>query len=413
MTTATTDKPMVTGADRIELFDVLRGVAILGIFAVNLIGFAQPMAAYLNPTVYGSLDGLNGWAWGIVHVFFDTKFITIFSLLFGAGLVVAGERAQAAGRSAWGRHFRRSAILLAVGLTHAYLVWSGDILTFYAVLGFFLFVLRRAGPIVQTVLAFLLFAVVVLINGSGQAFIGFFPEEAIAELRTTWEPAPEKIAAQLTAYQGGWMEQQPVRVADTLSMHTQAFCFILLWRVSSMMLLGMALYKWGVLTGRRSPRFYAILAVVGLSLGLSLTAYGAWWNWSGDFALERSFFGGSLFNYVGSLLTALGYIGVIGAVVSAGVWEALRKRFVAVGRMSFTFYLGQTLIATTLFYGHGFGLFGEVSRTWLLVIFLAVTALQLLVAPWWLRRFRQGPLEYLLRVAVYGRLTPFRRENAA
>jgi len=401
----------VRGKERYELFDVLRGVAILGIFIVNLQSFAMPMAAYMNPTAFGSLEGLNGIAWGLTHIFFDTKFITLFSLLFGAGLLVAGKRAKEAERSAWMRHLRRSAILLVVGLAHGYLLWSGDILAFYALCGVLVFGLRRAGPKTQFTLGMILFLVVPLLYMGGQASINFMPEADRLEMEADWAPTTEAIAAEVTAYRGNWGEQQPVRVQETLGMHTEALLFYLLWRVSGVMLMGMALLQWGVLNGQRSPKFYGWFAAICLPVGLALVSYGAHYNWQAGFAWEVSFFGGSLFNYFGSLLVSFGYIGILGLIVASDVLKGFRERLSAVGRLALTCYLGQTLFATTLFYGHGLGLFGGVSRTGLWGVFLAVTSLQLLLAPLWLMRFRQGPLEYLLRIGVYGTKPALKRES--
>lgn len=404
-----TADPRIQGKDRFELFDVLRGVAILGIFIVNLQIFAKPMAVYMNPANYGSLEGIDGLAWLLMHIFFDAKFITLFSLLFGAGLVVAGRRAKEAERSAWARHLRRSLILLVVGLAHGYLLWSGDILAFYALCGFLVFALRRAGPKTQFIVGTLVFLVVPLIYSAAQVSLEYMPEEELAAMKSDWAPPPETMAAEVAAFQGGWDEQQPLRLRETFSMHTEALLFYMLWRVSGVMLMGMALLQWGVLNGQRRPRFYAWQVGICLPLGLALVAYGANYNWTNDFSFETTFFGGSLYNYFGSLLMALGYIGIVGLIVTTQVLPALRARLAAVGRLALTCYLGQTLIATTLFYGHGVGLFGQVSRTGLWGVFLAVTILQLLLAPIWLKHFRQGPLEYLLRAGVYLKLPPFRR----
>jgi len=399
----------VHGAERHELFDVLRGVAMLGIFAVNLWSFAMPTATYLNPTAYGSLQGLDGLAWLLVHVFFDSKFITLFSLLFGAGLVVMTARADAASRSPWARHLRRTGILLLAGLAHAYLLWWGDILYTYAICGLLVFMIRRWGPIKLFIIGVIVFCItplLYLVTYAGWA--SQLQGDALAEQLVEWSPPPEVLAEEIASLQGSWTEQMEVRVPQAAMMQTFVLLFIFIWRVGGTMLMGMALYQWGILSGQASIPTYRRLVLICLPIGLILVAAGVWQNVAHDFWWAESMFLYSQFNYFGSLIMALGYIGVIGLVVKSGGWAALRDRLAAVGRMALTCYLGQTLIATTLFFGHGFGLFGDVSRVGQLGIFLVVSALQLALAPLWLKHYRQGPLEWLLRGAVYGKFAPLR-----
>ena len=130
-------------AERIVAIDLLRGFALLGILIMNIQGFAMPAAAYGNPTVYGDLSGTNRWVWTLSHIFADQKFMTIFSLLFGAGILLITEKLDARGQRAWTIHYRRTFWLLIIGLAHAYLLWSGDILVIYALCGFWVYWLRK------------------------------------------------------------------------------------------------------------------------------------------------------------------------------------------------------------------------------------------------------------------------------
>ena len=136
----------IGGSQRILSLDVLRGVAVLGILVMNIQCFAMIMAAYINPTTYGSLEGVNGWVWYLGHLFADMKFMTIFSMLFGAGVIVMTSRREAAGQGSAGVHYRRMAWLLVFGLVHAHLLWYGDILYHYAMCGFVLYLFRKAPP---------------------------------------------------------------------------------------------------------------------------------------------------------------------------------------------------------------------------------------------------------------------------
>lgn len=394
------------------MFDVLRGVAMLGIFAVNLWLFAMPPATYMNPSAYGSLEGMNGLAWLVVHVFFDTKFITLFSLLFGAGIVVMTERADAVGRSSWVRHLRRTAALFLIGMIHAYGFWWGDILVSYAVCGLVIFWMRRWGPIKQLIIGLVLFSIAPLLAYQGYAHWAVHLEgDALQEQIDHWAPPPAYVEEQVAKMQGSWVKQMELRVPEALSMQLGVFPYYYFWRIAGVMMIGMTLYKWGMLTGAWTSRRYQISAAICLPSGLLLTGVGAWFNATQGWPWAQSLFLYINFNYVGSLLMAIGYVGIAGWLVSVDVWSATRSRLAAVGRLALTCYLGQTLLATTLFFGHGFGLYGEVSRLGQFVIFLLVSALQLYLAPLWLHRFRQGPLEWLLRGVVYLKFPPLRRET--
>src|SRR5687767_8777869 len=178
---------------RIEAIDVLRGIAVLGILLMNVQSFSMVESAYFNPTAYGNFEGVNVWAWVFTRLFADQKFMTLFSLLFGAGIILMSESALAAGRRPAPAHYRRMFVLLLVGLLHAYLLWYGDILTFYALCGMALFVARwwRPGILFGLGLAFL--AVPSLIFAAIQYFLPQFGPEVRHEFEQAWSPDAEAI----------------------------------------------------------------------------------------------------------------------------------------------------------------------------------------------------------------------------
>ena len=369
---------------------------------MNIQSFAMPSAAYSNPTAYGDLEGVNLLTWVASHLLVDQKFMTLFSLLFGAGVCLFAERAEArSGRSA-GLHYRRMFWLLLIGLAHAYLLWSGDVLVTYAVCGCLVFLLRNRSP--KTLLvtglavisaASLLFIFVGLIAGG-------LPEEEIAEIASVWAPPAAELESQLLAYRGGWLAQQGQRVPDTLMMHTTVIPTLLFERAAGVMLIGMALYRWKILDAARSDAFYCRLALIGFGAGVPVVAAGIWHDFAGGWSWERSFFLGSQFNYWGSLAMALGYVGLVMLAIRNGWLRSLQARLSAAGRMAFTNYIAQTVICTTLFYGHGLGLFGSVERWQMALIVVGVWALQLWWSPLVLGRFRYGPLEWVWRTLTYG-----------
>ena len=403
----------VSAEERIQSLDVLRGVAVLGILVMNIQAYSMIPAAYMNPTALGPLHGADRWVWLAGHVLADRKFISIFSMLFGAGIVAFATRAEARGDSPVRLHYRRMAWLLLFGLAHAYLLWHGDILTTYAVCGMLLYPLRRLPARRLLLLGLGAVALCAVIQVLFDRAVQHWPPEHVARLeRMIWLP-PEAARERLASiYRGDWLTQMRARVPMSLSIQTVHFLMYALWRVCGLMLIGMALYKWGVLSALRSARFYRRAALAGLIVGLPVILYGVMRDAAGGWAFRRSFFLGRQFNEWGSLFVALAYVGAVMFACVAGTAAWLRSRLAAVGRTAFSNYIAQTLICTTIFYGHGLGLFGRVSRSGQLAIVAAIWTLQLVVSASWLERFRFGPLEWLWRSLTYGRVQPFRRETA-
>jgi uncharacterized protein len=409
----------VAETDRIESLDVLRGVAVLGILVMNVQSFSMIGAAYINPTAYGDLEGINWWTWLACHVLADQKFMTIFSMLFGAGIVLMAGRREGEGQSgdcprrgpspsAPVLHYRRMAWLLVFGLLHAYLLWYGDILFTYALCGMAAFLFRRLRPWLLVVLGLASAAVASALAqavGWGLAS-GAIP---VDEMARAWTPPVEEIEKEIAAYRGGWLAQMPHRATAAIFFQTLLLVLGVAWRAGGMMLLGMALFKTGVLSGRRSPGMYASFIAVALVVGVPMIAYGAYRNVEAGWDVRYSFFLGGQWNYWGSIAVAMGWIGaVMLACRSARLRPALGP-LAAVGRTALTCYLMQTVSCTTIFYGHGLGAFGRLERWEQQLVVLGVWALQLAAAPLWLRRFRFGPAEWLWRSLTYGRAQPFRR----
>ena len=375
---------------------------MLGILVMNIQSFAMPSAAYTNPTAYGDLTGLNLFTWVASHLLVDQKFMTLFSLLFGAGVCLFADRAEArSGRSA-GLHYRRMFWLLLVGVAHAYLLWSGDVLVTYAVCGCLVFLVRNRPPKTLLLTGLATFSVASLLSiGFGVMALGL-PEEAALEIAAAWAPSIAEIESQLLAYRGAWLAQQSQRLNDTVMMHTTVIPGLLFWRAAGIMLIGMALYRWRVLDASRSDAFYRRLTLIGFGAGVPVVAAGIWHDFAGGWSWDRSFFLGSQFNYWGSLAMALGYVGLVMLAIRRGWLTSLQARLVNAGRMAFSNYIAHTVICTTLFYGHGFGLFGHVERWQMLLLVIGVWALQLWWSPLVLRRFRYGPLEWVWRTLTYG-----------
>ena len=398
----------VRGSERIQSLDVMRGVAVLGILVMNIQCFSMIMAAYINPTAYGSLEGVNGWVWYVSHVFVDMKFMTIFSMLFGAGVIVMTSRREATGKSSAGLHYRRMGWLLVLGLLHAHLLWYGDILYSYAICGFVLYLFRKTPPWLLVTLGLVSTSVAF---GFGVFFgialnNGWMPVEAIA---ADWNPPADVIRAEVEAYRGSWLDQMGHRPKTAIFFQTFIFIIGIAWRAGGMMLIGMAMYKLGVFSAARSRRFYLGLVGVGLLVGIPTIMYGVHRNEAAEWSLKYSFFFGAQLNYWASILVALAWVGAVMLACKSEAIRPLTRPFAAVGQMALTNYLMQTVLCTFIFYGHGLGRFGMFERWQQLLVVVALWTLQLVVSPIWMRRFRFGPAEWLWRSLSYMQLQPMLR----
>jgi len=398
----------VAQPQRIASLDVLRGVAVLGILVMNIQSFSMPGAAYMNPSAYGDLEGANHWVWYISHLLADQKFWTIFSMLFGAGIVLMTSRAEAAGRGSAGIHYRRMGWLLLFGLLHAHLFWYGDILYSYAMCGFVAYLFRKFPPWLLLVLGLAAVSVtfgIDLLFGWALAS-GRTPVESVA---SWWIPPPEEMAAELAAYRGGWLDQLPHRMKSAILFQTFLLVVFFGWRTGGIILIGMALYKLGVFSAARSKGFYAALVAIGALVGVPVIMYGAHRNVEAAWDVMYSFYLGGLYNYWASILVALGWVGLVMLLFKSNVLGFAKRILAAVGQMALTNYFMQTIICTTIFYGHGFGAFGHFERTHQIVTVLAVWIVQLIWSPIWMRYFRFGPFEWAWRSLTYLKPQPMRR----
>ena len=390
----------VAAPDRIASLDVLRGVALLGILVMNIQSFSMPGDAYLNPTAYGDLTGANRWVWILCHLFADQKFISIFSMLFGAGILLITDRVGP--ERATRIHYRRMAVLLVFGLLHAHLLWSGDILYTYAICGMVVYLARRLTPPKLIVAGLALHAVSSAFFVSNWFSLRGAPADVIAAVTGDfWLSSPADIAREIAGYRGSWLAQQAFRGPDAVSMETFIFLIDTAWKTSGLMLVGMALYKLGVLSARRSDSVYRRMMLLGFGVGLPVIGYGAWRNFETGWGMLYSLFLGSQFNYWGSVAVAIGWIGLVMLVARRGWAASFVRRLGAVGRTAFSNYILQTLLGITIFFGTGLGLFGKVERVGQLLIVFAIWAVQLAIAPIWLRHFEYGPLEWLWRSLTY------------
>ncbi len=397
--------PTSPRATRFECLDTLRGVAVLGILLVNVQFFAMTYVAADYPYVQGDFDApANQAVWWFVHTFFSMKFMTLFSAMFGAGIILMLGTGDAAHR----RHWRRMGWLLMFGMIHAYLFWYGDILVPYALAGMVVVTARRMTPMGQIGLGLGLIAFTGLLMVSGAAIQGLLGDDVSGAEAMGF--TPERISDITALYQAGFVDRLPYNMGNAVMFQLIQLVFFG-GRIAGVMLLGMALFRLGFLTLGWSRQLYMRSALIAVPSGLLMC------GWSASYALATEFAPTSawmtmLAQYVGSLVLAFGYAAAVMLVCQAGWLQAITNLLAQTGRMAFTNYLSQTLLMTLIFVGlPGLGLFGQVDRVGQLVIVIAVWGLQLVWSPLWLARYRYGPLEWAWRSLTYGRQLPLSRSQ--
>ena len=362
--------------------DFIRGCAILGILLLNIVGFALPSAAYLNPAWHGEPRTADVWTWAVLDTLAQLKFLTLFALLFGAGLQLQLPRG--------GRWLSSRLTLLALlGLFHAVAMWEGDILLDYAIVGLIVWRMLRDAPSTRNLLhtgalLYLMGCGVLLIFGlisDPAPNSSWIPGEADLQYERFWKLA------------GGW-EAVDNRL-DHLSSSLMALASQYGWQLAGLMMMGAALLRSGWLTGEFSARHYRRCALTLLSVGYAIALAGVLAQWALDWSFRWSAFFLQVPRDLASPFISLGYA----ALILAWWPQLARWRFSyaiqCVGRMALTNYLLQTLICTTLFYR--FQLFMHYDRLQLLAFVPAVWLVNILFSLLWLRFFSQGPLEWLWR----------------
>lgn len=406
----------VRDAERIIVLDVLRGVAVLGILLVNVQFFAFTLDHAMTVS-WRAMPPLDAAAKLFTGFFAEFKFISLFSMLFGMGLALMSGRAEQAGRPFGRLYARRLLVLLALGLLHGVLLWYGDILSLYALLGFIALLCRNLRPRTLVILAVVLFFAPLLCLGGclaafpDQGFSGGFDWATMGDqFGSDAAPFFQFMADEERIYQSGtWGEMVLHRSATYALMLLFANLMTFGGRCLALFFLGIAMIRVGLFDDpqRHRPAFRRLL-IFGLALGVPLQAAGLVLQtlYSGTIIGDMAWFD---LTYLGSMGLSLAYLGGIALLCLRQDWVARLRPLAAVGRTALTNYLGHSVICGLVFYGYGLGLFGQVGHAFAFALVLAIFAAQLVISPLWLRWFRFGPVEWLWRSATYWRLQPMRR----
>ncbi len=409
-------------SERLASLDFTRGVAVLGILGANIIAFGQPYLAYMWPGGFVTAHGtVSDWLWVAQFVLVDGKMRGLFTLLFGAGLMLFADRSAARGATRW-LQLRRLFWLLLFGLAHFYLLWRGDILTLYALCGAIALLALRWSAIHQLAVGLTVYvfgalwttAQFGLVWAASETSLGSNPSYAGVARDTGGMLASERadamreiaintrgnyadyVAHAVNAHRWNWVDLFQYTVLETLPL----------------MLIGMALYRGGLFDGRLDSRMQARWGWWGLAIGTVLTLALALWALADGLT-----YSGTMFAFLGpQALTRLP--AVLGLAALLALWGPravgwLGTRVTAAGRMAFSNYLGTSFLMLVLFQSWGLNLFGALDRPRLYAVVVLTWLIMLAWSKPWLARFRYGPLEWLWRCLTYGRLFPLRRNNAA
>ena len=398
---------------RIESIDVLRGFALLGILLLNIVAFGLHSAGYFNPLIsIGETETsrlLNLGTWASVSVLFEGAMRGLFSMLFGAGVVLFTTGRAKAGSL----HYRRNFWLLVFGVVDAFiLLWNGDILMVYAVSGAILYVLHNCSPRTLVITSALLIVLMGGLNGGlayslGQAKMA--GEAAWTDFEAQNNPQVEEYEAELAERRESYSSAFIWTADYMVEIVVVFYPVFLIPDALAMMLLGMALFKLGALDASRPIGWYATLAAVGFGVGLLTNLWELRQALVADLDTLSTMPLMVPTYHLGRLGMALGYLGLVMIVCKRRALPRVRGALAAVGRMALTNYLMHSLVCLVLFTGLGFALAGVLERWQLYPIVFAIWAFQLWFSPWWLARHRFGPAEWIWRSLTYGTRPPLRR----
>lgn len=411
--------------ERIEAIDTIRGVALLGILIINILAFGLPLRAVFDPTVDGSTTGVDFAAYFVMGFVFEGAMRALFSMLFGAGVAMVAASGKGAGI-----HYRRQLLLLGFGLIDAFvLLWTGDILVPYALAGMVLYFARNWRPRSLLIAAGVAFAYLVIVYSAFFLVLTVLPQQAEAvqvqldagesvsaadhavlnewrELEASIDPTPRLLERERLKFQGTYWQSVVANAAEVIELYVLALPYFIIWDAMACMLLGMALYKLGFLTGQRSQRFYVVTAILGFGVGLAVNGFEMAMKIASDYADEWVSGASVPSNDLGRVTMALGFVSVVMIASARGYLARLRRGLAAAGRMALSNYILQSIIGIVLFHDMGFGLWNELARHELYYVVFGQWVVMIAFSVWWLGQFRFGPLEWVWRTLTYGSRQP-------
>ena len=419
---------------RIPELDVLRGFAVLGIFWINIVYFGLPYDAFDMPLLFGHADRLNLFAWWLDSQFVEGSMFALFSMLFGASALVILDEAKTGGGhgvQVVERYYRRNLWLMVFGLFHAFVLLSPfEVLFSYGALGLVLFPLRRLRPWTLLLLGLLLTSVNIPDGDDPASEVGaaLSQEESLLQLKHLFNGIPEDRRAgviqayrqsrladmqgEIDLYRSDYATIFDFNAGSAVYQQTHNLYFDNFFDAGGMMLIGMALLKLGVITGGRSAMLYLAMMLVGYVIALGMRLPIVYEAIQAGFPPKVMLGLSEYRHFLARLPLAFGHIGLVLLLCRVARIAPLLKGLAAVGRMALSNYLMQSLFSVLFFYGFGLAMFAELERYQLALTALAFGGIQILYSLVWMRFFRYGPMEWLWRSLVRGRLEPMRLPKA-
>jgi uncharacterized protein len=391
---------------RLLNIDIIRGVALLGILLMNIQAFSMNFSAYGNPSSFGDLTGVNFYVYYLSHLFADQKFMTIFSILFGVGIVLMAENIERKGGDPTKVHYKRMFILAIFGILHAYLLWFGDILFPYALAGMIAYTARKKSVKFLFITAFVSIGFSSLVMFLISLVIPMMEPADLQSMMAVWAPTQEMIDKDILVNQASWFGQMEHRNFMASKMQTNVLFY--LFRIVGLMMVGMALFKLDFFGKRFSNKSLTISAVAAIALGLFLIITGNNANFANEWPID-SMLSGVQYNYWGSILMAYSYMSLLIVFCRSSALMKLKGLLANVGKMALTNYLSHTLICGFIFYGWGLGFYGTFERSEMLLVVIGVWIFQLFISSFWMARFQFGPFEWLWRTMTYGKRQPLKK----
>ena len=413
--------PATDPRERIASIDVLRGVAVLGILSINIWFFAFPFDVASNPTLWGDYFGADPVAWWTSWIAVEGSQRAIFTMLFGASVLLFTERlASDERRSSLTKiYYRRTGWLIVFGLINGYiLLWNGDILFFYGVMGLLLYFTRGWSVRRLITIAVIVIMLLDLFKLAGMLAQDYYSpiaevaqekidngetlgaeEQAALDIMAAMpieSTSHDALKSEVEARSAGYISAFGPNVEVTTYYYLMFGLVSLFWESLAYMMLGMALFKLRWFDASRATSLYVSLLVIGFGVGLSVNA------WEQFDSIQHNY--RTTFSYgtydIGRMAMSFGYIGLIMLICKMAWLPRVRNTLSAVGKMALTNYIAQSVICNVIFIG--FGLFGQLRFHEIYYVVFAVWAAQLIASPLWLKSFRYGPLEWLWRRLTYG-----------
>jgi uncharacterized protein len=428
----------VAETQRLKLIDALRGVALLGILLMNIPGFSMPN--YFSEAFRNDPTNVNFWVNAVINVFFEGKMRALFGMVFGAGVLLFLAKKEQLGKPMAGLFYRRMFWLVVFGLIHAHLVlWIGDILYLYGICGMLVYLFRNVKPI------FLVMAVPLVAIADFTGGTLFYQNMRAARLNYVEATKTQEQHLTLTEAQtnalSNWRRMEKTMIPNredvkentrkmksdykTVAAHLRPLAWqwqtkylvLDIWDSLALMLLGLALFKWGFLNGSWSRQDYWKVAWIGYGIGLPLVIYSFYYRYQHFPNLEANLrrMEEVRINWVNliypfqRILLVMAHVAALILLYKSNVMQGLFRRLEAVGQMAFTNYIMHSVICTLFFFGYGLNFYARLDFYQLFFVVAFIWILQLILSPIWLRAFYFGPLEWLWRSLTYWRIQPMRR----